>query len=217
MSGLRFGGHVAFGGGTIEPTARPRGNNELHMTARIVIDITDIDAFLIDSRHEAQASGWIECDALGGRLAVQSGVFRVFVIRGDPPQTQLFYRLWFRDAVGHPLTFIGFKALPGAATARVWHDTTVLYTRVLFGHVESESDSEPVVSGIIRIHVLDFLIQLTSFRGSADTPSTRARAVGRYIRFFAAHVWQLYEPRLQHNRGRPTGSSRSDTGSLTEL
>ena len=85
--------------------------------------------------RQAGAFGWVECDALGGRLAVERGVFNLFVDT-EPGVKHMLYRLFFRDGVGHPLTMTGYKLVRDDAGFDVWQDTTTLFTRVLRGHVE---------------------------------------------------------------------------------
>ena len=39
----------------------------------------DIDRFIADREHPGSAAGYVECDALGGRLDVEQGLFNLFV------------------------------------------------------------------------------------------------------------------------------------------
>jgi hypothetical protein len=214
MSGLKFAevvrGHIAFDDRGFERAARDGRRNDTRLNARLTIDLSDLDAFVADPRREAKVTGWIECDALGGRLAIERGVFSPFVANHDPQRTLMLYRLWFRDSVGHPLTLAGFKSLPGGAATRVWRDTTVLFVRVLSGH--GESAAEVVASGIIRVRLADFLGTLASFRGRADTLRAKVEAIARYGAFFTEQLWRLYAPRVGSKRPSPDPDPDSETG-----
>ena len=138
----------------------------------------------VDPMRQAGAFGWVECDALGGRLPVEHGVFNLFVDT-EPGVKHMLYRLFFRDGVGHPLTMTGFKVVKNDAGFDVWKDTTTLFTRVLRGHVAEGDDdtADLVASGIIRIRARDFAVsQAPAHRGS-DRHRDRGRpAVHRQSR-----------------------------------
>ena len=112
---------------------RPAGGRVLHVPPDDLVD--DIQRFGVDPMRQAGAFGWVKCDALGGRLAVERGVFNLFVDT-EPGVKHMLYRLFFRDGVGHPLTMTGYKLVRDDAGFDVWRDTTTLFTRVLRGHVE---------------------------------------------------------------------------------
>ena len=84
---------------------------------RLTIATDDVDRFVADREHPAAATGYVECDPLGGRLPVQQGAFDLFVDEG-PATRHMLYRLYFADATGRPLTLAGFKDVqPGPLTA----------------------------------------------------------------------------------------------------
>jgi cholesterol oxidase len=158
----------------------------------LTIATEDLDRFISDPRHTARAEGWIDSEALGGKLAVGEGVFNLFVEAG-PGYKQMLYRLQFADGQQHPLTMTGFKEVRHDHGLDVWSETTTLFTRVLKGHVSPEEDpaAEVVASGILHIHPLDFARQLTTFR--AD-PAHRADAIARFGALFAGELWSVYGP-----------------------
>src|SRR5262249_53888508 len=133
----------------------------------LTIEVADMDRFSHDPTRQAGAVGYLQCDALGGRLPVEKGVFNLFVDSG-PGVKRMLYRLFFRDAVGRLLTLTGYKLVENDAGFDLWKDTTTLFTRVLKGHVEEsgEGSAEVVASGILKIRVQDFAKQLTTFRAS---------------------------------------------------
>ena len=185
-------GHVTF-----DETDFNRGANadrpgagflKFHLT----IAVDDIARFGGDPRREAGAFGWVESDALGGRLPVEHGVFNLFVDT-EPGVKHMLYRLFFRDGVGHPLTLSGFKLVRDDAGFDVWRDTTTLFTRVYRGHVsvEEEADAELVASGVLRIRIRDFAKQLTTFRGGPG-PVAGLGAIARFGMIFMRQLFEAY-------------------------
>ena len=150
------------------------------------------------TRRQAGAYGWIQSDALGGRLPVEHGVFNLFVDT-EPGVKLMLYRLFFRDGVGHPLTLSGFKLVRDDAGFDVWRDTTTLFTRVYRGHVsaDEEEGAELVASGVLRIRMRDFAKQLTTFR--AGGPSLGAQ-LGALVKFGVIFVGQLADAYLRKGR-----------------
>jgi hypothetical protein len=191
-------GHVTF-----DETDFNRGANadrpgagffKFHLT----IAVDDIARFGGDPRREAGAFGWIESDALGGRLPVEHGVFNLFVDT-EPGVKHMLYRLWFRDGVGHPVTMTGYKLVKDDAGFDIWKDTTTLFTRVLQGHVPEGGDADATVlaSGVIVIRARDFAKQLTTFRSGG--PSV-GKQVGALVKFGVIFAQQLAEAYLFKGR-----------------
>lgn len=172
----------------------------------LTIETDDTMAFVADRDHLASAVGYVQSDVLGGKLGVQRGVFNLFVDAGranDEPARHMLYRLWFEDAVGHPLTLTGFKDIkhPAAAYSRfsdVWGETTTLYTRILAGHVEAPDDATaPLVgTGVIHILPLDFARQLTTLRVAGPDTSGRWRSLCAFGALFMGQLWEVFQPRL---------------------
>jgi len=185
-------GHVTF-----DETDFNRGANadrpgagffKFHLT----IAVDDIARFGGDPQRQAGAFGWVESDALGGRLPVEHGVFNLFVDT-EPGVKHMLYRLFFRDSVGHPLTMSGFKLVRDDAGFDVWRDTTTLFTRVYRGHVsaEEEESAELVASGVLRIRIRDFAKQLTTFRGGPG-PVAGLGAIARFGIIFMRQLFEAY-------------------------
>ena len=163
-------GHVTFGEEDFNRGAnadRPgAGFLKFHLT--IVVD--DIARFASDDSRQAGAFGWVECDALGGRLPVERGVFNLFVDT-EPGVKHMLYRLFFRDGVGHPLTLTGHKLIKNDAGFDVWRDTTTLFTRVLRGHVEAHEDDGAELVALGRPAHPDARLR----QAAHDIPGRRAR------------------------------------------
>lgn len=165
---------------------------------RLTIEVDGVGRFVADPAREAAAKGYVRCEALGGELPVESGVFNLFVDEGDPSRKRMLYRLFFRDGEGSPLTWSGFKVVEDDPGSDLWEDTTTLFTRILQGHVgpEDEEGAQVVASGIVRIHLLDFLRQLTTFRAEGPGPAERASAIARFGRLFLGDLWDVYARRV---------------------
>jgi len=191
-------GHVTFGELDFARGARPNRDGSGAFKFHLTIEVEDIEAFGNDPLRPATAIGWVECDALGGRLPVERGWFNLFV-DVEPGVKHMLYRLWFRDGVGHPLTLTGFKLVRDDAGFDVWKDTTTLFTHVLRGHVDEGADAgaELVASGVLRIRVRDFAKQLTTFR--AGGPNLGAQ-LGALLKFGWIFVGQLAQAYLRKRR-----------------
>jgi cholesterol oxidase len=186
-------GHVTFDETDFARGAQPDRDGSAAFKFHLTIEVEDIDRFQHDPLRPAKATGWVHCDALGGRLPVIQGWFNLFV-DVEPGVKHMLYRLWFYDGVGHPLTMTGFKLVKNDAGFDVWKDTTTLFTRVLRGHVAEGEEEQVVASGIIVIRARDFAKQLTTFRSTAPSP---ARAVRALVQFGVVFVKQLAEAYLR--------------------
>jgi hypothetical protein len=106
----------------------------------------------------------------------------------------MFYRLFLTDVTGRRMTLTGVKEVRDDPGFDLWRDTTTLYTRILEGHVTEGNDAGATIgaSGIITIHMLDFLRQLTTFRVTGPTLSDRTSAMTRFGRLFLGKLWDVY-------------------------
>jgi cholesterol oxidase len=187
-------GHVTFGELDFARGAQPQRDGSASFKFHLTIEVEDIDDFQTNPLRPAGARGWVQCDALGGRLPVVKGWFNLFV-DVEPGVKHMLYRLWFYDSVGHPLTMTGFKLVKNDAGFDVWKDTTTLFTRVLRGHVGEHDPADDVVaSGIIVIRARDFAKQLTTFRSTAPSAG---RGVKALVQFGVVFVKQLAEAYLR--------------------
>jgi hypothetical protein len=191
-------GHVTFGETDFARGARAEGESAAAFMFHLTIEVEDMERFAHDPLRPAAATGYVHCDALGGRLPVEQGWFNLFVDVA-PGVKHMLYRLWFRDGVGHPLTMTGFKLVEDDAGFDVWKDTTTLFTRVLQGHVaEGEDDAATeLAAGVLRIRMRDFAKQLTTFR--ATGPGLGGQ-LGALARFGVIFMQQLAEAYLRKGR-----------------
>jgi hypothetical protein len=203
MTSVRFTeemlGHVTFGETDFARGAQKGRDGSEFLKFHLTIEVADMDRFTHDPMRQAGAVGYIQCDALGGKLPVEKGVFNLFV-DSAPGVKRMLYRLFFRDGVGHPLTMTGYKLVENDAGFDLWKDTTTLFTHVLKGHVEESDDAaaEVVASGILIIRVQDFAKQLTTFR--AGGAGGLGAKLGGLVKFGVLFVGQLAEIYLRKGR-----------------
>ena len=189
-TGVRFTeemkGHVSFGERDYESGAREGQETGTRLMFHLTIEVEDLNRFASDARREAIASGWVRCEALGGRLPVERGLFNLLVDETGSARKRMLYRLFFRDGVGHPLTLTGTKVVGAGSGLRPWRDTTTLYSRVVRGHVGEGDDAtaEIVASGILRLRPSGLLRQLATFRADGDPTKAYIAAVGRFDALF---------------------------------
>lgn len=180
----------------------------------LTITADDIDAFRDDPLHPARATGWVECDVLGGRLPVERGWFHLFVAAPGMPGRRMLYRLWLTDAAGTPVTLVGCKVIRDDPGFDLWRDTTTLTVHLLAGHaapsdgaddaatlvraVTDPGDRDAVIAaGTMVIRPLDFAKQLTTFRaggarGATVTPARGAAAIAAFGALFLGELWRVY-------------------------
>jgi len=169
----------------------------------LTITTDDVDRFVADPAHPGSTQGWIDCEVLGGRLAVERGLFNLFVASDDPDLTHMLYRLWFADGAGNALTLSGHKNVKDDPGFDLWSDTSTLYTHILTGHVEADGEAaaDVVAAGILHIHLVDFARQLTTFRAHGPTLAARASGLGRFGRLFLGDLWDIYGPNAREAAG----------------
>ena len=202
-------GHVTLGETDFTEGARRGRDEDTALMFRLTISLDDVDAFMTDPTHEGTASGWIECERLGGRLDVSDGAFNLFVDGDDPGTRRMLYRLSFSDSVGNPLTLVGFKTVRDDGGFDVWPDTSTLHVRILRDHVdgwpsiadaptgEAAADGSVVAAGIIVIQLLDFAQQLTTFRVTGPDAASRLGALTAFGRLFLGELWEAYGGRVR--------------------
>ncbi len=187
-------GYIAFGETDYDRGFREGRKNKTFIMFHLTIRVEGVNRFVTNPGHEAIAEGYVQCEALGGKLTVEKGIFNLFVDEGDPACKRMIYRLYFHDSEGNPLTLSGFKEIKDDPGFDLWSDTTTLFTRILRGHIGpvDEADAEVVASGIIKIYAFDFLKQLTTFRTEGPTLSDRTSALTRFGSLFLGKLWDVY-------------------------
>ncbi|WP_243074569.1 hypothetical protein [Microbacterium sp. SS28] len=172
----------------------------------LTVEAADIDVFAADPTHAGTASGYVEADALGGRVPVDQGWVNLFTGTGDGSKDRrMLYRLWLSPDSAEPVTVMGVKEVHDDPGFDIWEDTTTLFVQLLDGHVppgDAGAESghlavdDPRVrgAGILRILPLDFAKQLTTFR---TTGPGGAAAMARFGTLFFGEVWKTYADAAQ--------------------
>jgi len=189
-------GHVGLGQTECREGERVGKEQGTSLLFRITISVDDLARFVVDPLHEATARGYVQCEALGGRLPLERGLFNLFVDQKDPSDKRMLYQLWFRDGSGRPLTLAGHKVIHDHPGLDLWSDTTTLFTRVVHGHVtqaEAEGGDAGVVgAGFVYITPMAFARQLTTFRSTGSGAQGGVAGIVRFARLFTGSLWDVY-------------------------
>jgi cholesterol oxidase len=194
-------GHITLGETDYQRGARQGKDDGTFFMFHLTIETDDVARFVADPRHEATTRGWVSCEALGGKLPVERGIFNLFVDTDDPKLTRMLYRLYFADGAGNPLTMSGFKRVKDDPGFDLWSDTSTLYIHILKGHVDAEAEpgAEIAASGIITIYLLDFARQLTTFRTRGGSVGEQLRALATFGKLFMGKLWDIYGGRVKES------------------
>ncbi len=160
----------------------------------LTVTVDDVDRFIADPAREARVTGWVECEALGGRRPVERGIFNLFSDEAEPDRTHVYYRLFFSDGAGAPLTLGGFKDVLDEPGLDRWPDTSTLYVRVFRGHTrrDREPGAEVVAAGILQIQLADFARELATFRARGPSSVARDRVLDDFGRLLLGKLWTVY-------------------------
>lgn len=196
MRGFATPGETAFDAGY------RRGETDggtLRLDLTIATD--DVARFVTHPQHEAAVAGTVTADWLGGRRPIRAGSFNLLTDTEDPARKLMTYRLVFDRPDGGLVTLVGFKDVRSGEEHDAWTDTTTLFTRVLRGAVGKEEDdrAEVLAAGIVRIHLLDFMAELATFRVRGSTLSARLDALTRFGTLFLGKLWDVYAARILPN------------------
>ena len=154
----------------------------------IDVRVDDVERFFADEAHEATCTGFIACDGLGERMAIDRGTFNLLVAaEGGPRRREMRYRLFARDRAGREVTLAGFKNVEDGWFRDTWVDTTTLFTRLYAGWVarEDEAAATPLATGVLHVSLGGFLRLIAGMRG-------RVRDRLRYGAFFTRSLLQVY-------------------------
>jgi cholesterol oxidase len=192
-------GFITFGEDDYDKGFRQGKKSKTTCMFRLTITMDDIERFVAEPAHQGTAAGYLDCDALGGKLPVKQGWFNLFVDADeDGDERKLMkYRLWIEDGEGHPITFNGFKEVKDDPGFDVWSDTTTLFSHVLAGHVPpgpadevGDAGEDIIATGILHVLPPDFAVQMTTFRVD---PAYRVDALARFGALFLGSLWETFK------------------------
>jgi cholesterol oxidase len=193
-------GFITFGEDDYDKGFRKGKKAKTKCMFHLTITMDDIERFVAEPAHQGSAAGYVDCDALGGKLPVSRGWFNLFVDADEDGEERklMKYRLWIEDGEGHPITLNGFKEVKDDPGFDVWSDTTTLFTHILAGHVEpgpadevGDAGEEIVATGILHVLPADFAVQMTTFRVD---PAHRLDALGRFTKLFLGALAETFKP-----------------------
>lgn len=170
----------------------------------LTITVDGVHEFAVRPEHDtSDIVGYVQSTVFGGQCPVESGTFNLFTDDVDPAVKFMFYRLFFTDKNGQKLTLSGKKIVKDDPQSDAWRATTTLYTRIFKGHIDAVTETAAagnpaqlaalsLGAGIIIIHMLDFIKQLTTFRVQAPTIAERLTALNEFGRLFLGKLWDVY-------------------------
>jgi len=164
----------------------------------LTISIEGVFKFVGVPAETAKAEGYVEIPALGGQYPIEQGWFNLFRDQGNPTQKRMLYRLFFSNSDGKAFTLSGHKVIHDDPGFDSWHDTTTLFTNIFEGHVDEagEATAKVAASGILILHLLGFLQELSTFRVEGGDVRTKASALTHFGTFFLGKLWDVYAARI---------------------
>ncbi|MBA3328096.1 MAG: alpha/beta fold hydrolase [Solirubrobacterales bacterium] len=209
MTSLRFdermGGWLSFDERSFNRAVLAGERAQIACRAQLRIHVADVDRFVADPELAATATGWVDCDALGGRLPIERATFNLFARAPDDRHLRMRYRLFLRDPVGHELTLSGFKVIEDDPNHDSWSDTTTLFTRLFAGHLEpgQERADAIVATGILRISLPGLVRLMASMAAGEGSVGARLRARVRFGGLFVDRVRRVYAGRWLRDAQTP--------------
>jgi cholesterol oxidase len=162
------------------------------MEFKLTITMPDLDAFLASPQHAGKAVGTVRVDGFtpSAGVPVADGVFNLFTNGDEFYQRKMLYSLPFTGSDGKPYLLDGFKDVRDHGHFDVWGATSTLYTVIRDGH---RHEGAVVATGIMTIHIPDFLQQLTTFTAvGATTDAQKAKALARFGESFFGSLWDVF-------------------------
>ena len=173
----RSQGQVAFDRLDQMTDPDPDGTGWTPLALRLHMRVDDAVGFWDGDTHRGRCSGEVRCPGLGGRLELHDGRFDLLVPPStaaattgvDPSHLHMRYVLTFADRLDRAFTLVAYKEVRTGGT-NPWQDTTVFLTRLVHGWGDPGDGPSPdvVATGVLRLRLVDFLVQLTTFRPGPD-------------------------------------------------
>ncbi|MBZ4417352.1 GMC oxidoreductase [Myxococcus sp. RHSTA-1-4] len=158
----------------------------------VTITLPSLDRFLAEKAHGGIAQGTVRVHGLTPPEGadVENGVFNLFVDTDSFYERRMLYLLPFTGVDGQRYLLDGYKEVRDDDGFDVWSDTSTLYTVIRRG---TDRDAPVVSSGVIRLHLPDFLQQLTTFAVlGTDSAVKKADALKRFGSMFMGHLWDVF-------------------------
>jgi cholesterol oxidase len=190
MRGFHAPGHVPVD----DFTGAEKAGKRAGQLAEFVVTITlpSLDRFLAEKAHGGIAQGTVHVHGLTPPEGadIVNGVFNLFVDTDSFSERRMLYLLPFTGKDGQQYVLDGYKEVRDDDGFDMWNDTSTLFTVIRRG---TERSSPVVSSGIIRLHLPDFLQQLTTFAVlGTESPVEKADALRRFGKMFMGHLWDVF-------------------------
>lgn len=212
--GEKLKGHLAFDVSDPDKGAEQGKLDGTSIVLHLRVIPDDHGGLTVDPRQEKRLTGWVDCDALGGRLSVSDGRMTL-VDRADTGSLRVRYRLFLTDSVGYPLTLAAWRNVRQGSVLDVWHDVITRPFLLLAGHVESQrlegqpcsdapSSSRIVGAGVVSLRVPDLARSLIGLRPVTD-PLGQIRTLveaGTFATHVLGSLWRVYRPNDTHGHGQ---------------
>ncbi len=188
----RMAGFVSDRSGADHEAAATVGRtfgNEFAFT--VTIRINDIDAFLLDPKHEGRLTGTAICKDLSAEpLDISDGVFRLMRRADDAAETRLFeYMMTLTARDGRSFRFMGQKFVhDDYRLGDLWRDTTTLFV-----DIQEQGGNTTARRGVLTIAPDDFAKQLRTLAGIGGSSTLdRLNATAKFGALFAGTLYDIY-------------------------
>lgn len=207
----RATGFLGYGAASpaVGETIGIRGNERISLD--LTIRIPNVPKFVRDPAHRGEITGTASIASIGDHVIAEGSWYNVLIL--DPKHPKVLerriipYRLHLRDARdGTDRTLHAWKIChaypkrtpPGQKRGirALWPQTTTFDFELYEGWHPGRLPARPSARGRMYITLLDFLRQLTTYRGSARHLPTDVAAIARFQRMFVSHLWDVYAPGL---------------------
>jgi hypothetical protein len=187
----------------VPPSGQPVGGVacgfQLHMRIR------DLNEFFESSEHEAHVEGTIHFDAFAGQGDVtcevdpQKSTFNYLQINPATQETEMLYRLYFRDHQQREYLLYGRKYMQKdqeSGLKEVLHDYTTLY-----GHLTETASRQELGTALLKFKTFEdpeaigsFAAFLASFQVTGTTnPVEQAHGQVRFLAFTNQFIFREYD------------------------
>ncbi|MFM9939408.1 MAG: GMC family oxidoreductase N-terminal domain-containing protein [Hyphomicrobiaceae bacterium] len=157
----------------------------------VSIRVDDIDAFMLDAKHEGRLTGTAICKDLSPEpLDISDGIFRLMRRAEAQVETRLFeYIMTLTARDGRRFAFTGRKYVhDDHRFGDLWKDTTTLYVDIV-----ENGGSGAVRRGVLTIAPDDFAKQLRTLAGiGGRSPLDRLNATAKFGALFAGTLYDIY-------------------------
>lgn len=187
-------GHMGFGRleDMTDPDLDRMGWSPLALRMRM--EVPDVPRFWKEPGHQGRSRGIVDCPGLGGERPIEYGRFNLLTEGPDSGHQHMLYVMHIRDRLDREVTLAGYKdVITGGGNA--WEDTTLLLTRLHRGWFDpaEEDGGEVIATGLLRIRLVNFLRQLTTFRpGPNDGLVGGLEAMVGFGTQFTLHLAAVY-------------------------